>query len=65
MSLEQTWEQVAMISLQHEAELVRAAAIRLAAEYDRLADRGLDREVAELDVAAVVRAWQAASGARP
>jgi len=56
--LDGIYAQVATLTVRSEAERLRLAAVMLAAEYQRLVDRGLDREVARLDRAAVVRAWR-------
>ena len=57
VDIDEIYAHVHTITVRSEAERLRLEAVRLAGEYERLVDRGLDREVVDMDRAAVVRAW--------
>lgn len=59
VDVDEIYEQLHTVSVRRDAERLRLEATRLAAEYERLVDRGLDRAVLAQDRAAVLRAWQA------
>ena len=63
-SIDEIYARVHTIGVRGEAERLRLAAVELAVEYERLAGRGLDREIVRLDCGAVVRAWEQLRGDR-